>query len=64
MALGGYRTVALLGAVTVHPLSRPASADNPVQIVDAPMSGVSVHFTPAYEVATSTNAFFRIRSDR
>ena len=37
---------------------------NPVQIVDAPVGRVSVHFTPAHEAAASTNAFFRIRSNR
>lgn len=37
---------------------------SPVQVVDAPVGRVSVHFTPAHEAITSTNAFFRIRSDR
>lgn len=29
---------------------------NPVQIVDAPVGRVSVHFTPAHEAAAGTNA--------
>ena len=44
--------------VTVSP------GGNPVQIVDAPVGRISVHFTPSHAAITSTNLFFRIRSNR